>query len=150
MTNTWLIRRLVRSPPTFAVMLRINSSVCKLPFISIYAPSAAWMSSTPFAAAASLSRERQQSLKPEHPSPHLLAVSLIFPSGPTSVGRIMPAVALSDDAAQRGFIAGMHNNRRRRRHRLSCSDQTVILAEGAARFLNSANIAFMVWLRSPD
>ena len=45
MTKTWLIRRSVRSPPTFAVTLRISSSVCRLPFISI-SPLAAWISST--------------------------------------------------------------------------------------------------------
>jgi len=38
-----------------------------------------------------------------------------------------------DDAAQRSFIAGMHDNGRRRRHRLGRCDQPVIFA-GRARF----------------
>ena len=53
MMKTWLTRRSVRSPPTFAVTLRINSSVCRLPFIRA-SPLPAWIISTAFAAAASL------------------------------------------------------------------------------------------------
>src|SRR5215216_100210 len=52
------------------------------------------MSSTPLAAAASLCGASTIS-EPEMSRPNLLAVSLIFLSGPTNTGRMIPAAALS-------------------------------------------------------
>ena len=53
MMNTWLIRRAVRRPVLPEVTARMSSSVCRLPFISS-SPAPSRMSSTAFAAAASL------------------------------------------------------------------------------------------------
>ena len=94
MTKTWLMRRSVRRPPAFAVTLRISSSVCRLPFISI-SPLAAWISSTRLGGRG-LAVRRIDDLEAGDVEAVLGArLSLIFASGPTRIGRMMPAFALS-------------------------------------------------------
>src|SRR2546423_1233076 len=92
-TKTWLIRLSVRRPLPFAVTLRISSSVCRLPFISI-SPLAAWISSTAFAAAASLCGASISS-NPVILISCLDAAALIRADGPTRIGRMIPASAAS-------------------------------------------------------
>src|ERR1043165_2943436 len=93
MMNTWLIRRAVRSPIFDEVTSRMSSSVCRLPFIST-SPFDAWISSTAFAAAASLCGTSTIS-KRSMSRRALRATAAILPAGPTRIGVMMPASAAS-------------------------------------------------------
>ena len=103
MMNTWLIRRSVRSPPSFRTTSAISSSVCRLPFIRVSASPARTISTALAAAAwlcgASTSRKAAMS------RPHCSATARILACGPTRIGRIRSAsaastAALSDDLSQ--------------------------------------------------
>src|SRR5215469_11487215 len=103
MAKTWLIRRLVRRPLAPAVTARINSSVCRLPFIRS-SPLASRTSATPLAAAASLWGASTMS-KPAILRLYFAAVPLILSAGPTRIGLIIPSSAASqtpvnDDSSQ--------------------------------------------------
>src|SRR6516162_3314025 len=93
MMKTWLIRRAVRKPVVLEVTARVNSSVCRLPFIRS-SPLDSRMSSTPFIAAASLwgtSTTSKSSIR----RPCSRATAEIFAAGPTRIGTLTPASAAS-------------------------------------------------------
>src|SRR6185312_5789851 len=89
--NVCDIRRAVRRLAASATTASINSSVCRLPFISAStlpsraiaaaAAAAAWLCSVATIA------------MPARSAPHAAAAARIFASGPTSVGTIMPRAA---------------------------------------------------------
>ena len=98
------------------VTARMSSSVCRLPFISS-SPLPSWISSTALAAAASLCGASTISNRPMSSSCSR-ATAAIFAAGPTRIGMMMPASRRLDGAAQRGLVAGMHDDRGRGRHLL--------------------------------
>ena len=124
MMKTWLIRRAVRSPVLDDVTARISSSVCRLPFISI-SPLPSRTSSTPFAAAASLCGASTSSIFAD--------IEAMFAGDVLDLGARAdqswnddPELGGLDRAAQRGLVAGMHDNRLGRRNLLGPCDQAIV------------------------
>ena len=92
MTKTWLMRRAVRRPVLLDVTARINSSVCRLPFIRS-SPLASRMSSTPWRGRFAV--RCIDDFKSADVDPRGAAAAEIFAAGPTKIGMIMPASAAS-------------------------------------------------------
>ncbi len=89
MTNTWLMRRLVRRPLARETTSPISSSVCRLPFISASA-SPVRTSETAIAAESWLWRALTMRM-PCRSMPNSSATARIFASGPTRMGSMMPS-----------------------------------------------------------
>ena len=88
-TKQWLMRRLVRMPFSRLTTAAINSSVCRLPFISASTlPSRARR--TAASAAASLCGVSTID-RPVRSSVASAATRLIFASGPTRIGMMSPS-----------------------------------------------------------
>ena len=132
MMKTWLIRRAVRRPVDEDVTARINSSVCRLPFIS----------SSPLACVNELDGLGRRGVAVRHVDDleaadveaELLARSLrsCAPVRPGS-GTMIRAAAASTRAAQRGLIARMHHDGGRGRNVLRARNQAVVFAFGRVR-----------------
>ena len=93
MMKQWLTRRLVRRPVSRLTTAAINSSVCRLPFISISAlPSRARrtaVSAEPSLCGASTTSKAEMS------SPNCAATAAMRACGPTRIGLRMPICAAS-------------------------------------------------------
>ena len=126
MTKTWLMRRSVRRPVAFAVTARISSSVCRLPFISS-SPLAFVDQLDGLAAAASLCGASTIS-KPPMSRPCLRGRVPDLRRRPDQDRLDDAGFGRLDGAAQRGLVAGMHDDGRRWRHALRGRDQAVVLA----------------------
>ena len=124
MMKTWLMRRSVRSPPAFAVTLRIISSVCRLPFIRT-SPLPSWISSTALGGGGLAVRSVDDLVARMFRS-CLAATSLIFAAGPDQDRLDDAGFGGLDRAAQRTLVAGMHDDGRNRRDALRRRDQAVV------------------------
>ena len=132
--KTWLIRRAVRRPVLLEVTSRMSSSVCRLPFIR----------SSPLACVDQLDRLRGRRFAMRHVD-DLEAVDIEavlarhcrdLGGGPDQDRNDDAGLRRLDGAAQRGLVAGMHHDGRRRRHLLGLArsaDRISMRADPAGR-----------------
>ena len=107
------------------VTARISSSVCRLPFIRS-SPLDSRISSTPFAAAASLCGTSTIS-KRSISRPCSRATAAIFAAGPDQDRNDDAGFRRFDRAAQRRLVARMHHDRRCGRDLLGAGDEPLVL-----------------------